>query len=207
MHYQKPLDMPTHSMRVEGTIDASILSILVIIYEVDLYKSWWPMILESKVIQEITIYKKYVYLTSWIPFPMQTRDVCLFGSGVDILENDTIVISVHSCEKDFNIAKDEADHDDKNKDEEKKDGGKEEEVNDHHNHLNTPEKTVRMTISLCGIKLVPTSKTKTSVVCIVNCDPKLLVPYWLLNMVTKQFAPKVYETLEALAKKKLMTNL
>jgi len=140
MHYQKPLDMPTHSMRVEGTIDASILSILVIIYEVDLYKSWWPMILESKVIQEITIYKKYVYLTSWMPFPMQTRDVCLFGSGVDILENDTIVISVHSCEKDFNIAKDEADHDDKNKDEEKKDGGKEEEVNDHHNHLNTPEK-------------------------------------------------------------------
>jgi len=35
---------PIHSIRLEGMIDCPLLNILSVVYEVDLYTGWWPLV-------------------------------------------------------------------------------------------------------------------------------------------------------------------
>jgi len=161
-----------HSIRLEGVISCPIFDVLAVVYEVDLYPEWWPHIKECFTLKQITNYRKIVYMRGELPWPLYNRDICLYGYGVDMLEeSDTIIIAVRSCtSKDAEQFQVELPP--------------------------LPNFHCRVECKFGGMMMKPLSENSTSVVMLCNVDPKLSgVPYWLLNWITKQVAHVMFEAL------------
>lgn len=66
-----------------------------------------------------------------------------------------------------------------------------------HRHISPPARHVRVDCNITGILLQPISPTKTKLIGISNLDPKLaIVPYWLINLVTKQIVYFLFQEFE-----------
>jgi len=172
-YYRHETSSPMHSMKIEGIIPAPLFNVLAIIYEVDLYITWWPLLREVKQVKEISKFRKVVYMRAELPWPMWHRDVLFYGYGVDNLDIDqSAVIMVRSVNEEeskvFPIP-----------------------VPNHH---------VRMDCKFGGMLARPISPTETKVTLLSNLNPHLaIVPYALLNMITRQFSYLLLNTLKQLA--------
>eukprot|EP01119_Soliformovum_irregulare_P020904 TRINITY_DN6840_c0_g1_i1.p1 TRINITY_DN6840_c0_g1~~TRINITY_DN6840_c0_g1_i1.p1 ORF type:complete len:148 (-),score=38.58 TRINITY_DN6840_c0_g1_i1:69-512(-) len=105
-------------------------------------------------------------LSVGLPWPLWNRDVCLYGYGVDLLERDTVIVAVRSV------------HD-----------------NEFPEIPAVPNKHIRAECRVGGILAQPIAYNKTRVILLANADPKLaMVPYSLLNLVTKNLAHFAFST-------------
>jgi len=169
--YRHESSTPIHSIKLEGIVDSPIFNVLALINELDLYVNWCPpQLKEVKCNGTISRFKKFVYMRSQVPWPLHHRDCCMYGYGVDLLEEKgCIVITVRSCT---------------------------ENEQERHSHPSLPERHVRMDCKFGGTLLKPISTTRTHVTMLSNVDPKLgLVPYWILNFVTHQLSYQFFQML------------
>lgn len=106
------------------------------------------------------------------PWPISPRDICLYGYGVDMLEeSNSVAILVRSCTP-----------------------------QDPHDHPSIPRGTVRASTKYAGFLLTPQTESTTIVRTMTNSDPKIdYVPYTLLNLVTKHLAPYFFTMLRTQA--------
>eukprot|EP01114_Cavostelium_apophysatum_P016047 TRINITY_DN4501_c0_g1_i1.p1 TRINITY_DN4501_c0_g1~~TRINITY_DN4501_c0_g1_i1.p1 ORF type:complete len:333 (-),score=43.80 TRINITY_DN4501_c0_g1_i1:115-1113(-) len=158
--YRHEESTPTYSIKMEGIIDSPLFNVLALAYEDDLYKNFIPMVKESRRLHFVSGYRKVVYMRTELPWPVWSRDVCLYGYGVDMLERDAVAISIRSVKE-----------------------------NEFANIPPVPHKHIRADCNMAGLLAQPISHNRTKVIMLANADPKLAyLPYSLLNMVTKQLA-------------------
>ncbi|EFA79005.1 hypothetical protein PPL_08473 [Heterostelium album PN500] len=152
-----------HSIRMEGIVESPIFDLCSVILEIDLYPTWIPRLLESTQLAEDKRYRKAIYCKVSCPWPVENRDVCLYGYGVDMLDecDKVVVVSRSFRDEDFEgVALPDV-----------------------------PKKVIRVDTRISGFVLKPISPTQTFVQVISLTDPKMsYIPYWLLNFVTTQFA-------------------
>ncbi|KAF2070222.1 hypothetical protein CYY_008456 [Polysphondylium violaceum] len=156
-----------HSIRIEGVVDSPIFDVCSVIMEVDLYSTWIPRLLESKILDQDSRFKKWIYCKSSCPWPVADRDICLYGYGVDMLEEEDLIVVVSKSMSEADIETNAK-------------------VKENLPKANTS--TVRVDTRISGFTLKPLSKDKTFVQVVALTDPRMkLIPYWLLNFVTNQF--------------------
>ncbi|KAN0031748.1 hypothetical protein ACTFIV_005614 [Dictyostelium citrinum] len=159
-----------HSVRIEGIIDQPIFNVCSIIMEADLYYTWIPRLLESKILNQDDRFKRLIYCKASCPWPVHDRDICLYGYGVDMLEEENQVVVVSRSIRDQDLIGNTS--------------------------LKYPEtiipqvkgNTVRAKSEISGFTIKPISATQTYVQVVSLTDPNMqLLPKWLLNFVTTQF--------------------
>eukprot|EP01132_Coremiostelium_polycephalum_P007673 gene7673-9440_t len=169
-----------HSIRMEGIIESPIFNICSVILEIDLYDKWIPRLLESNILEQDTRYKRLIYCKTSCPWPVADRDICLYGYGVDMLDDYDQVVVVSRSVKENDFCK----------------NGLSVEL------PKVPEKVVRCQTQISGFVLKPISKTQTFVQVISLTDPCMqYIPYWLLNMVTNQFCHHLFVMLRKQSEK------
>jgi len=141
--------------------------------EIDLYPTWIPIVTRAYNLTQVSRFRKFVYVRAdKVPFPFESRDVCIFGYGVDSLDEDTITIIARDCEQQ---------HD--------------------HNHVLESPGCTRIDLTMGGALLKPLSPTETFVTIVANVDPKVaIIPYALLNWGTKTLVHYVFLALRDLTK-------
>jgi len=168
-YYKKETNNPIHSVKLEGIINSSVLNVLAVLYEVDLYSNWWPLSKDVRELKKFSKFKKIIYLVVDLPWPLWNRDCCLMSYGVDNLEDNHIFAMFRSCtpeeEKLVQVPK--------------------------------TEHTVRSEWQVGGILITPISENQTKVSILVNTDPKVnFIPSSVLNLFTKILTPRMFERLK-----------
>lgn len=161
---------------MSGKVAAPLLNIISLINEVDLYKEWIPFL---KVAKEVTGQgiRKVVHLLMDLPWPVAKRECHIFGYSADDLEGSgSIIIFMRDCTPDDLEAMGSS-------------------------ALSPLDSVaIRAKIKLAGMLLKPTTETETTVTMLANVDPCLAsVPYWLLNMVTRNAMPMMFSLFSSLS--------
>jgi hypothetical protein len=144
--YRNENSTPVHSIKMQGIIDSPALNLMAVMNEHTLYDTWIPLLREVQLVKHISRYRKVIYLSAYLPWPISSRDALLYGYGVDNLEEDRAVIMIRSVgEGDLEPA------------------------------LVPPVKShVRVDIHSTGVLIQPISQARTRVVMMTNVDPKVL---------------------------------
>jgi len=90
--YRHDESLPIHSIKLEGVMDCSMINLFVVLYEVDLYTLWWPLSKEVKQLQQVSKYKKLVYMRTELPWPLWSRDACFYAYGVDCWKKTQLLL-------------------------------------------------------------------------------------------------------------------
>eukprot|EP00047_Mylnosiga_fluctuans_P007771 m.255438 g.255438 ORF g.255438 m.255438 type:complete len:342 (-) comp19481_c0_seq1:79-1104(-) len=94
-------------LRAECDIDSPVLDILALFYEVDLYTRWMPTykligLKAATILENPSPTKLLVHIVANVPWPMQTRDLCIAIDGVDCMDDGNahrqIVVLLDSSE-------------------------------------------------------------------------------------------------------------
>ncbi len=121
---------------------------------------------KAQELQHVDKFKKIAYFGINFPWPMQTRDLAVYGVGCDMLETGHVLCVLSSIDdrEEFSAQVPAV-----------------------------PAKHVRATMSIGGFLLTPLSAQRTQVSFIFNVDPKMsYVPSMLLNWGLKQGAHMVF---------------
>lgn len=166
--YRGEKSTPVHSIKMQGVVDSPALNLMAIMNEHALYDSWIPLLKEVRLVKQISRYRKVMYLSAHLPWPISSRDVLLYGYGVDNLEEDRAVIMIRSAGE-----------------------------GDIEPHLIPPVKShVRADVQFTGVMIQPISENQTRLVMMTNVDPKLAyMPYTLLNWATKVLSYQMWSTM------------
>eukprot|EP01104_Vermistella_antarctica_P007353 TRINITY_DN1817_c0_g1_i1.p1 TRINITY_DN1817_c0_g1~~TRINITY_DN1817_c0_g1_i1.p1 ORF type:complete len:599 (-),score=144.57 TRINITY_DN1817_c0_g1_i1:73-1869(-) len=173
--YKNETNTPVHSVKMKGVVNCPTFNMAAVMYEADLYSNWIPMCVKSECLATMSKYRKIIYTYSKMPWPMSDREMLMVGFGVDLLEEENLIVITawstdETCRERDNIP----------------------------DHIELPDPqsgTVRMTVHCSGIILRPVSTTQCEVFVMGNCDPKMSVPYSLLNYATKTLAHKGFSML------------
>ncbi|CUG06883.1 Hypothetical protein, putative, partial [Bodo saltans] len=91
-YYRAEVGKTAHSFKVIGEVQESILHVVSVIMELDLYTEWFPMCCEAEMQGELTRFHKSSRFVVQVPWPMSNREVFLVGYGVDDLTTRKRVI-------------------------------------------------------------------------------------------------------------------
>ncbi|KAL6047522.1 hypothetical protein QOT17_021566 [Balamuthia mandrillaris] len=170
--YRHEKDTPVHSIKIKGKMRCPILNILAVINEHTLYDRWIPLLAECRLIEQVSLYRKAIYMRGALPWPFAHRDACVFGYGVDMLEDEGMVLAVvRDCKSD--------------------------DLRTSEVPAATNSSYVRSEVKIAGFVLRPISENESDIIMMANADPKFnYLPYSLLNFGTKVLSFKMFAMLE-----------
>jgi len=174
--FKQDANSPTLYIKVKGVIPQPAFAVLACLNEIDLYRTWIPTCTESDIRLNISDFKKMVHLRLDPPSPINwvvsPRELILYGYGVDMMEDNKLAAMAKSpTEEELKLFEEEF-------------GFK--------CAPERPETGVRMNCILAGILIEPVDATHTRVSVLSNTDPKVQVPYWLINTTSKKFAHMIF---------------
>ena len=174
--YRQIPDSPTLSIKIMGVLDCPAFEVLACVNEIDLYKTWIPTVAESAILLPVSDYKRIVHLKMNPPSPISwvvsNREMVLYGYGVDAMEENKLLAIARSV-----VPSDV------------------EKLREKFEDFATPPETpdrVRMHCHLAGLLFEPMGPTKTRVAVMSNADPKMHLPYGIINMATKNVAHMMF---------------
>lgn len=186
--YRNVPGTPVHSLMIDGVMDVDIFSILAVVNETDLFSNWVPHLKVSQRLAQPGRCRQLAHFEVGLPWPVANRETVIYAYGSDVFEEHGFIAirtrTQHSIDgitfaPGYELGKE---------------------------LLNTglpPKKpsNVEVIIHMTGMIVQPIEEKKTRLVVIAHSDPQLaIVPYWLVNCVTRQFAYKIFERMEKLAK-------
>jgi hypothetical protein len=160
-YYRAEKGKNAHSFKVIGEVHESILHVVSVIMELDLYTEWFPFCCEAEMQGELNRFHKSSRFVVQVPWPMSNREVFLVGYGVDDLKRrKRVVITSRSIRDDEEL----------------------------HVNIRRPpvgKKCTRISVEVGGFLLEALSPTSCRVSFIMNVDPQIPhVPIWLVNWVS-----------------------
>ncbi len=161
------------TVRLCGRIDASLLHIVAVMQESDLWASWFTRLSHSDTVKEVSRFRKVVFVRANGIGPVGARFLYLDGQGYDLLATaGAVAIVARNAE-----------------------GIVEKPIS---------SGDVKMKLLVGGAVLVPVAPDVTELVLLARADPVLpVIPFWLLNIVTKQLAHHFFELMRERAVKLL----
>jgi hypothetical protein len=184
-YYRSEEGNPSQSLKVTMTMNADIFTILVCLNELELYDGWIPFLKKGDILGQLSAARVMCYFCVGMPWPLNARDVQLYGYAVDALDMDRVLIFArsHDAVDDWEFSSSTFEESKKPAPEVKKN-------------------VVRMVMHRAGFIVKPLDENHTKITWIVNTDPKLaLVPYWFLNFMVRSIAHTMFEKLH-----KIVTN-
>lgn len=155
-----------------GTLPANSFNVLALVNEIELFPTWIPTIRLSKYDYHISDFRKLIYFKVCPPKPVgyfvSEREMCLYAYGVDMMEDNRLYAIVRTPTND--------------------------DLEDFKTLIDgyAPRKIepspVRMHCYMAGIEIIPIGEDKTKVTLVTCVDVKMMLPYWVINIATKQFA-------------------
>lgn len=160
--------------------------IIALIYECDLWRTWFDRLTHSDTVRDVGRFAKTVYFRATAPGPVAARDGFVLGQGFDLLEVAPRQFAFHT----FLIVGGTQRHGsivilarDATPGELGRDAVPPAAAND-----------VRLRLAVASCVLIPIGASSTEVIMVANADPRLpVIPYWLINWVTKIVASWVFE--------------
>eukprot|EP00762_Andalucia_godoyi_P002124 ANDGO_02525.mRNA.1 hypothetical protein SAMD00019534_059680 len=189
VYYRHDEATPIHSIKMEGEMDCHIFNVLAVVNELDLYKNWVPYMKRSSRCAQSGRARQVGNFEITLPWPVANREATVYGFGADLLD-EAGYVAVH-CESMLSL-----------------DGlvvsaGYEEDSRDLLEAGKLPDikkGNVAAIVHLGGMVLQPLSESRTMFRIVVNTDPQLaLVPYWLINFVTRNFAHWIFHKMRKTA--------
>jgi hypothetical protein len=174
IQYQATPSASLYNFKVTTVVKASLFNILAVIYEVDLYKKWLPLLKVAEQLHQVDKLHKIVHVDVYGVWPVANRDAVVEGFGVDFQEDDAILVVLQSIDEsvpqefEFPIA----------------------------NGITV----VRSVLSIGGFYVKYRSESECDVYAILNIDPKLaFLPDWLLNYATGKLLQFLFYYMEKAA--------
>lgn len=199
VYYRHDETTPIHSIKMEGEMDCNIFHVLSVVNEIDLYTKWVPQMKRSERCAQIGRARQVGHFEISLPWPVANRESTVYGFGADLLdEKGFIAVHVESitsmedvaCSKGYELESDS-----------NPEGGSE--AGQTRTRVGLPamrKGNVEAIVHLGGMVLEPVSEDRTVFRIVVNCDPQLaLVPYWLINFITRHFAHWIFHKLRKTA--------
>lgn len=161
--YRAEAGTASHSMLVEGEIEAPLLNLAALMYEADLYPDLLWFVLSSSVLEDHARVRRSAHFTLYAPWPLYDREVAVYGYAVDGLDADDhcVLVLSRSLRPSDNVTVPPPAA---------------------RRTLSTKGTPVRADVHLAGYELTPQSPARTRVRAVFNVDPKLpFVPTALIN--------------------------
>ncbi|KAL4466538.1 hypothetical protein ABPG72_010589 [Tetrahymena utriculariae] len=167
----------TVSIRAEAELDIPWFNLVALVYEIDLFKNWFPFCKHAYTIKKPKKGEKIGYFEMNLPF-ISNREAYIQGVGIDRLEvNGTILIKCKTIHDDQQLLK---------------------ELNI--NLRESKNVQIKLNFFACEIFPVPGFKNKVKITTISNVDPKVkFLPKWMINFFAKKFGTYLMEKIFKLA--------
>lgn len=95
--YKQEKETSSYTFRVEGMVNAKLFNILAVIYEFDLFKTWFPGVGVSDKDIQLAKFRMIVSLVGdQLPWPFWSRKSILYGYG-DVFNNDSVAIYIRDA--------------------------------------------------------------------------------------------------------------
>ena len=94
VYYREAPDSPIKELRITMKVEASLSTIIAVLYDVEAYPDWVYSCVESKVVKHLSDKEMYYYNLIDFPWPMSDRDLIAYSN----LQQDphTHVVTTHS---------------------------------------------------------------------------------------------------------------
>jgi hypothetical protein len=157
-HYRPEPGKDSHSFKLSGVIECDLWRIVAIIYEISLFPTWFPFCKAATDLRTVSRFHKLCTLTIGTPWPFGDRFLVLDGYGVDVSENNQLIVNVKSIESSPVMELPP-----------------------------TPSGAVKVIMHFGGFLLEPVTRKRSKISFIVNVDPKIsVVPMQLINWMSGQ---------------------
>jgi len=172
IHSRQDPDKPyTVQLKGQCIMDCPAENIAMQMNESQFFTKWVPLVKEIHTLLDVNAFDKYKHVTFSFPLPislfMSSRDAVFHDFIVDRMEEGTWIISVRDpSPEELNMV-------------------------GQHYHWSPPEphhKVVRVNLINGGMVLRPLSRNRTEVKCMLNIDPKLLLPPSIANLLISKFS-------------------
>eukprot|EP01004_Peranema_trichophorum_P005578 NODE_4433_length_1168_cov_79.523445_g3918_i0.p1 GENE.NODE_4433_length_1168_cov_79.523445_g3918_i0~~NODE_4433_length_1168_cov_79.523445_g3918_i0.p1 ORF type:complete len:347 (-),score=39.65 NODE_4433_length_1168_cov_79.523445_g3918_i0:128-1105(-) len=172
VHYNNKA-VGTQDLYVYAALDGvNPLNLMAVVYEVDLYHKWFPLI-KTTLLKEPMLFRKLVDVELFLPWPLSTRALCVSGSGLDMMQQDkSVIVMIREAKPD-----------------------------DAPDNFVMPKHSTQFALPVAGYRLNMKSPNDCVLEMVFNCDLKLsAIPSWLQNWVARQFCSFLASRLVATAK-------
>lgn len=159
---------PTVSIKVAGAVNAPLLNLIALVYENELWKEMFERLTHCDTVRELDRFSKVIYLRGTAPGPISARDGFIKGQGFDLIESHGAVVILARDASPEEVGQDPLPP--------------------------TTHGDVRMHLTVACCVVIPRSPTSCELTVVANANPFLpVIPYWLINWVTKQVAAWLFE--------------
>jgi hypothetical protein len=154
------------TVRLSGVIEASVVNFVAVMQENDLWPEWIPRLSHASTHKAVSRFHKVVFVRVNGMGPVAARYLYLDGRGYDLLATAGAIVILARNAEDVEAA------------------------------APVKESDVMLRLLAGGAILLPVAPDVTQVVLLGRADPALpVIPFWLLNMVTKQLAHQAFEVM------------
>ena len=162
----------SHTFLLTSVLEVPLFNIAAVIYETDLYSTWMPRVKKSTPLGTLGVFEKAVKIEFQVIWPLATRDMVVLGYGVDLIEENAILCTMHSVSRHDSIDIPE-----------------------------TRDGEVRLFMNIGGFRCEFLEDDKTKMQLVMNIDPKVpAAPEMLLNFAIRQVICWIFHNLERAAK-------
>ena len=96
LYYRHEEGMPICSLMMERHLKAPVKDIMAIIFEMQLFKDWVPFMTQSRVVKKFSRLRQICQFMFWLPWPMQSRQIWVQMSGMEIPAEKAFVITANT---------------------------------------------------------------------------------------------------------------
>jgi len=163
------------TLKFEKLIEANMIDLISLIYEVNYYARWFPMVKSAKTLSQPEKSKKLCHFVHDLPL-ISDRDFVVYAFGVNrVQENRTILACSKSIYDDYDIFKDD--------------------------YIKPGERKVRGNIYMFAFEIHLISHNKILVKCVSEIDPKIeLIPQSFIDFGTKAMAKDLFQIITKICK-------
>jgi len=163
----------TYQTKITGIVRAPLFDLLPLIAEMDLYRLWIPFCTDSDVDVDMSYFRKIARVLLIPPSPiswvLSAREMLLYAYGVDMMQEDNTLVAMAKTPSPGDL----------------------EYVEKEYKWTPPPEGrsgSIRMDCRLAGMIIHRVNENTIRMSVFSDVEPKVQLPYWIVNLTTKKFA-------------------
>jgi len=163
----------TYQTKMIGIVRAPLFDLLPLIAEMDLYRLWIPFCTDSDIDVDMSYFRKMARILLIPPSPiswvLSAREMMLYAYGVDMMQEDNTLVAMAKTPSPGDL----------------------EYVEKEYNWTPPPEGrkgSIRMDCRLAGMIIQRVNENTIRMSVFSDVEPKVQIPYWIVNLTTKKFA-------------------